>query len=250
MATAKSSMSATKHFIRPDWPAPACVKAVSTTRAGGLSAAPYDALNLGDHVGDIPSAVAANRALLAQHVPVEPLWLTQVHGKIVADAASALPRTQADAAIARQAGCVCAIMTADCLPVLFCDQDGTAVGAAHAGWRGLADGVLEATVSAMQVNPDKIMAWLGPAIGPTAFEVGHEVREAFVSSLPAHAEAFAPHGEKWLGDLYLLARQRLNQIGVTAIYGGDRCTYSEPEDFFSYRRDKQTGRMASLIWLE
>jgi len=251
MTTAKSSMSATNPaLITPDWPAPAHIKAISTTRTGGVSAAPFAALNLGDHVGDDMAFVNANRALLRQHLPAEPLWLKQVHGRFVADAGCATANTEADAAVAHSKNVVCAIMTADCLPVLFCDRAGTAVGAAHAGWRGLADGVLEATVAAMRVEADEILAWFGPAIGPTAFEVGSEVRATFIQHDPQHASAFAPHGEKWLCDLYLLARQRLNRIGVTAIYGGDRCTHSEPEHFFSYRRDGQTGRMASLIWME
>jgi len=251
MTTAKSSMSATNPaLITPDWPAPAHIKAISTTRTGGVSAAPFAALNLGDHVGDDMAFVNANRALLRQHLPAEPLWLKQVHGRFVADAGCATANTEADAAVAHSKNVVCAIMTADCLPVLFCDRAGTAVGAAHAGWRGLADGVLEATVAAMRVEADEILAWFGPAIGPTAFEVGGEVRATFIQHDPQHASAFAPHGEKWLCDLYLLARQRLNRIGVTAIYGGDRCTHSEPEHFFSYRRDGQTGRMASLIWME
>ena len=249
MATAKSSMSATE-LLRPDWPAPARVKAFSTTRAGGVSIAPYSALNLGSHVGDAPEAVAANRTLLTRHLPAQPLWLTQVHGKTVVDAALAAPDSEADAAIAHQAHCICTIMTADCLPVLFCDQAGSAVGAAHAGWRGLADGVLEATVDAMRCDASDIMAWFGPAIGPTAFEVGHDVRDIFVNQDPVHASAFVARGEKWLCDLYLLARQRLNKMGITLIFGGERCTYSESAQFFSYRRDGRTGRMASLIWLE
>lgn len=239
-------------LITPDWPAPANVKALSSTRHGGTSAGPYAALNLGNHVGDDPKSVAANRALLGRHIPMEPLWLTQVHGTTVVDAACTCPHAEADASIARMANRICAIMTADCLPVLFCDARGTAVGAAHAGWRGLNAGILEATVKAMQTPPGEIMAWLGPAIGPDAFEVGPEVRAAFTAHDPAAASAFRPgtHDGKWLADLYLLARQRLAACSVTQVYGGNRCTFTEEETFFSYRRDGTTGRMASLIWLE
>lgn len=253
MTIAKSFMSKTDlQFIVPDWPAPAKVKALSTTRHGGMSIAPFDSLNLAEHVGDDLQSVAANRTLLGQHIPMEPLWLTQVHGKSVANAACTCPHAEADAAIARMDYRICAIMTADCLPVLLCDKAGTAVGAAHAGWRGLCDGVLEATVTAMQVPGEEILAWLGPAIGPTAFEVGEEVRTAFLAHDAAAASAFLPGKTegKWLANLYQLARQRLASCGVTQIYGGAHCTFTEKETFFSYRRDGQTGRMASLIWLE
>ncbi|MBS1157396.1 MAG: hypothetical protein H6R07_3320 [Proteobacteria bacterium] len=239
-------------LITPDWPAPANVKALSTTRHGGTSTGPYAALNLGSHVGDDPQSVIANRALLGQHLPMEPLWLTQVHGTTVVNAACTCPHAEADASIARMANRICTIMTADCLPVLFCDTQGTAVGAAHAGWRGLNAGILEATVKAMQTPPGEIMAWLGPAIGPDAFEVGSEVRTAFIAHALAATSAFRPstHDGKWLADLYQLARQRLAACGVTQVYGGNRCTFTEEETFFSYRRDSTTGRMASLIWLE
>lgn len=239
-------------LITPDWPAPANVKALSTTRHGGVSTGPYAALNLGNHVGDDPQRVAANRALLGQHLPMEPLWLTQVHGTTVVNAACTCPHAEADASIARMANRICAIMTADCLPVLFCDTQGTAVGAAHAGWRGLNAGVLEATVKAMQTPLGEIMAWLGPAIGPEAFEVGPEVRAAFMVQDAIAESAFRPSANenKWLADLYQLARQRLAACGVTQVYGGNRCTFTEEETFFSYRRDGTTGRMASLIWLE
>lgn len=239
-------------FILPDWPAPPNVKALSSTRRGGFSRTPFDSLNLGTHVGDDPQAVARNRASLRQHLPAEPLWLNQVHGKAAVDAGRASAGTDADAAIAQAPGPVCAIMTADCLPVLLCDEAGTVVGAAHAGWRGLCDGVLEVTVAAMSAAPERILAWLGPAIGPQAFEVGDEVRAAFLSHDARAVDAFrsgAAEG-KWLADLYQLARQRLEACGITRIYGGEYCTFSEPERFFSYRRDGQTGRMASLIWLE
>lgn len=239
-------------LIVPDWPAPSRVKALSTTRLGGVSQVPYASFNLGDHVGDDAQAVVANRALLGQYLPMEPLWLTQVHGKSVVDAASTCPHAEADASFARTAMRICTVMTADCLPVLLCDRQGTVVGAAHAGWRGLHAGVLEATINAMQAPSQDIMAWLGPAIGPDAFEVGEEVRTAFTTADAKAGLAFRPAGQegKWLADLYLLARQRLANCGVTQVYGGNRCTYTEAETFFSYRRDGQTGRMASLIWLE
>jgi len=239
--------------IIPDWPAPAGVASLVTTRSGGLSHDAFASLNLGDHVGDDPAAVAANRDIVRQHIGGEPAWLSQVHGTRVVDAAEfvgvASP-PEADASFARRSGAACVVMTADCLPVLFCDTAGTVVAAAHAGWRGLQGGVLEATVAAMGVPGSDVMAWLGPAIGPRAFEVGGEVRDAFMANSPGAVEAFKPaaHG-KWLADIYLLARQRLSRQGVTRIFGGDFCTVTEKERFFSYRRDGQTGRMASLIWL-
>jgi YfiH family protein len=247
------SLSLTDYLIIPDWPAPAKVRAFQTTRQGGISAAPFDSLNLGDHVGDAPLVVARNRMLLNTLLPSEPVWLEQVHGTVVANADLAGCRTVADASIARRG--VCVVMTADCLPVLLCDQAGTVVGAAHAGWKGLAAGVIEATVCEMGVEPVELMAWLGPAISQKAFEVGGEVRDEFIKSDPAAAAAFIPsplQGEssKYLADIYALARLRLNALGVTQIYGGDRCTYSEPEQFFSYRRDGVTGRQGSFIWVK
>ena len=239
-------------FLLPSWPAPSNVKALSTTRNGGVSTGAYTSLNLGSHVGDDPKNVAQNRVILGKHLPAEPLWLTQVHGKTVVNAACTCPYAEADAASTRMTNQICTIMTADCLPVLFCDMRGTAVAAAHAGWRGLKAGVLESTVNAMQVPSHEIMAWLGPAIGPDAFEVGGEVRTAFLADDKAAERAFRPstNSEKWLADLYLLAKQRLGNCGITHIYGGDRCTFTEKETFFSYRRDGNSGRMASLIWLE
>jgi len=234
----------------PDWPLPAGVHALQTIRGGGASAGPYAAFNLGDHVGDAPAAVALNRRRLAACVPGRIGWLQQVHGTAVADLDhlyEAVP--VADAAIARERGVACAIMTADCLPVLFCAADGSVVGAAHAGWRGLLAGVLEATVSAMAMSPGRIRAWLGPAIGPEAFEVGAEVRDAFVARDAAAAGCFRPLPEgKWLADLHALARQRLADVGVTDVAGGDACTFRDADRFFSYRRDGITGRMATLIW--
>ncbi|MDR0702731.1 MAG: peptidoglycan editing factor PgeF [Azoarcus sp.] len=241
-------------FILPDWPAPPAVRALVTTRLGGHSKAPYDSLNLGAHVGDDPAAVAANRALLRRHLPAEPYWLEQVHGTAVALADGGARRAppRADAAVARAPGAVCAVMTADCLPVLFCDRDGAAVAAAHAGWRGLAAGVLEAAIAAMAMPPARIIAWLGPAIGPAAFEVGDDVRDAFLALDPGACAAFAARetSGKWLADLYALARRRLTRAGVSRIYGGGRCTSTETARFYSYRRDGATGRFASLVWLE
>jgi hypothetical protein len=238
-------------FIAPDWPAPANVRAMQTTRAGGVSPAPYDSMNLGLHVGDDPLRVNHNRQSLSALLPTEPVWLEQVHGTEVANADAAACRVVADASIARHRGSVCVVMTADCLPVLLCDGDGTVVAAVHAGWRSLCDGVIEATVKAMDVAPHKLMAWLGPAISQTHFEVGAEVREAFIAQHAQAKEAFvAQDGSgKYLADLYLLAHQRLNALGVTSIHGGGRCTYGEPDCFFSYRRDGVTGRMGTFIWL-
>ena len=244
-------MRLSEHLIIPDWPAPANVKTLQTTRLGGNSSAPYDSFNLGDHVGDAPLSVARNRMMLNTLLPSEPVWLKQVHGTVVANAdmASCLP--QADACIARHRAAVCVVMTADCLPVLLCDQQGSVVGAAHAGWKGLAAGVIEATVQAMDVAPQNLMAWLGPAISQQAFEVGDEVRVLFVGADSQAAAAFIPgqYG-KWLADIYVLARLRLNALGITQIYGGDFCTYSDRERFFSYRRDGVTGRMGTFIWLD
>ena len=235
----------------PAWPAPPGVRALQTLRSGGCSLAPWDSFNLGDHVGDIPECVAANRAQLRQLLPAEPLWLQQVHGNVAVNAEKHTNFVAADASFTRCSGVVCAVMTADCLPVLFCDRAGTVVAAAHAGWRGLQAGVLEQTVSSMAVPPAEILAWLGPAIGPSCFEVGDEVRAAFLSQSPAAETAFLAHSPgKWLADIYQLARQHLNRCGVFAISGGEACTLSEKARYFSFRRDGVTGRMTSLIWLE
>lgn len=245
-------------WITPDWPAPPRVRALMTTRHGGVSLPPYDSLNLASHVGDDPRAVAENRRILRRHLPAEPLWLTQVHGAGVAEAGRDAAGVEADAALARTPGRVCAVLTADCLPVLLCDARASVVAAAHAGWRGLASGVIEATVRAMRIGPARILAWLGPAIGPDAFEVGEEVRQAFIAQDPLAATAFRPAlpgtldgaPRKWLADLYALARLRLKAMGVEQVYGGYGCTYREAERFYSYRRDGRTGRMAALIWLD
>lgn len=249
-------------IILPQWGMPLpTIGALSTTRACGFSAAPYDdgqgggGLNLGAHVGDAIENVQRNRAQLQRHLPAEPVWLDQVHGTRVVDAATVTEPTEADASFTTQPGVVCAIMTADCLPVLFADKAGKVVGAAHAGWRGLVAGVLENTVARMRdasAADINIIAWLGPAIGPAYFEVGEEVRQAFVDRAAAHANAFTPIAArpgKYLADLYRLATQVLHAAGVTDVRGGRFCTVAEPQRFYSYRRDGTTGRMASLIWL-
>lgn len=237
-------------WITPDWPAPAGVRALTSLRAGGVSRGAYAGLNLALHVGDDPERVRENRDRLARAagVPVEPCWLEQVHGAGVIDAADWRPGVRADAAVARDPGRVCAVLTADCLPVLLCARDGGAVAAIHAGWRGLAAGVIEAAVRALG---DSGIAWLGPAIGPQAFEVGEEVRAVFLAADADAAAAFRPSpAGRWLADLYRLARRRLRAAGVTEVYGGGECTHRDAARFYSYRRDGVTGRMASLIWRE
>lgn len=240
------------NWLKPDWPAPSHVQAICTTRTGGVSVAPFDSLNLGDHVGDDPVAVARNRQLVAEalDLPAAPFWLQQVHGVKVARQNVDNLGCPADASVSFKTNEVCVVMTADCLPVLFCDRAGTRVAAAHAGWRGLCDGVLEETVRALDCDPAEILAWMGPAIGPQAFEVGDEVRAAFMRHDQRATEAFKPMVEgKWLADIYQLGRQRLASVGVNAVLGGDLCTYNQQDLFYSFRRDAQTGRMASLIWL-
>lgn len=238
-------------LIIPDWPAPPNVRALVTTRQGGVSLPPWASFNLGDHVGDDPACVAENRKRLSATLPGPAIWLRQVHGTRCVDAGAVAPGTEADAAIARRPGVVCAVLTADCLPVLLCDDAGTVVGVAHAGWRGLASGVIEATVAAMAVPGDRLLAWLGPAIGPQAFEVGDEVRATFMAQNPAASAAFvAGIPGKWWCDIYRLAAQRLDVLGVRRIASADFCTVRDSDHFFSYRRDGVTGRMASLIWLE
>lgn len=239
-------------LILPDWPLPEGVAACSSTRSGGVSLPPYDSLNLGAHCGDDPALVEENRTRLfaAGGLPSKPVWLEQVHGTDVLKLSGGpYASKRADASYSNTPGTVCAVMTADCLPVLFCNRQGTEVAAAHAGWRGLCAGVLESTIACFADSPQNLMAWLGPAIGPKAFEVGAEVRDAFIEKDAQAERAFRPVGEKYFADIYLLARQRLANAGVTQVFGGDRCTFSEKETFFSYRRDKVTGRMASFIWL-
>lgn len=237
-------------WLIPDWPAPAGVKACVTTRDGGVSLAPFDSLNLGDHVEDRPQAVAENRRRLTEHFAIAPAWLQQVHGIAVAHADPGVV-VSADASWSATPGIACAVMTADCLPALFCNRAGTRVAAAHAGWRGLAAGVLEATLDSLDVPAAEVLVWLGPAIGPQSFEVGAEVREAFVAQLAAAEQAFVPSVNvgRFMADIYQLARLRLASRGVTAVYGGGYCTVTDPR-FFSYRRSPRTGRFASLIWLE
>lgn len=243
-------------WLEPDWPAPARVRVLSTLRRGGVSAGPYASLNLAAHVGDDPGAVAENRRRLRQATmaPQEPLWLEQVHGAGVAvndgrnDGQNASPR--ADAAVASRRGQVCAVLTADCLPLVLCDRAGTCVGIAHGGWRGLAAGVVDATVAALDRDPPDLFAWLGPAIGPTAFEVGADVRDAY-QGRSAAATCFAANDRgRFQADLYGLAREALAAAGVTSVYGGGWCTAGDPADFFSFRRDGTTGRMATLAWLD
>jgi len=255
-------------WLQPDWPAPARVRAVFTTRAGGVSAAPFDAMNLGDHVNDMPEAVRANRAVLREALAAEPVFLQQVHGPQVAVLEQAsnpqAPATVADACVTTRRGLACTIMVADCLPVLFTNRQGSAVAAAHAGWRGLAGeggrGVLEAVVASFAAQSGSVvpemMAWLGPCIGPDAFEVGDEVREAFVAQQPEAAALFRPHAAgKWMADLPGLARLRLRALGFADvhIHGNDSsavwCTVGSPSRFFSYRRERVTGRMAACVWL-
>jgi len=238
-------------WIVPEWPAPASVQAVMTTRHGGTSLVPFDAMNTATHVGDDPLAVQRNRHILGRWLPAEPVWLNQVHGIAVANADACHPvPPDADASVARWPEQVCVVQTADCLPVLFCDVRGCVVAAAHAGWRGLAAGVLEATVQAMHTPPQEILAWMGAAIGPDHFEVGEEVRSVFVGQHPQAARAFRPsQGHKWLADIYCLARIHLEAAGVKQIWGGGLCSYRDAERFYSYRRERQTGRMSSLIWL-
>lgn len=240
-------------WIVPRWPAPANVSACVTTRSGGVSQGPYHSLNLGDHVGDDSRNVAQNRALLqeALGLPSAPVWLDQVHGTGVLELPYAGTRPpQADGSFSRSVGAVCAVMTADCLPVLMCDKSGSVVAAVHAGWRGLAAGVIEHAMAAMAVAPDSLMVWLGPAIGPQAFEVGEDVVQAFVAGNEDARLAFQQTSQdRWLADIYQLARMRLLAMGVNDISGGDFCTFNDAERFYSFRRDKLTGRMVSLIWL-
>ena len=240
-------------YILPTWPAPASVCAYVSTRVGGVSNPPFDGLNLGLHVDDDPAAVKQNRQLFASYIdmPDSAVWLNQVHGTEVAQLPCGLPLKSADAATSRTVNQVCAVLTADCLPVFFCNLSGTQVAVAHAGWRGLCSGVLESTLAQFD-EKDDVIAWLGPSIGPSAFEVGDEVKEAFTSVDPQAELAFGSsmRAGKWFADLYLLARQRLLSAGVKQIYGGDYCTFTDSERFFSYRREGMTGRMASVIWLK
>ena len=233
-------------WIGPDWPVPPTVRALCTTRSGGFSEGPWSSMNLGAHCGDDPVSVQQNRELLAAMLPANPLWLRQVHGAIaIQHDSSGAEEPEADGVVASGMNQVCAVLTADCLPVLFSNREGTKVAAAHAGWRGLARGVLEATLNAMDEPPDRVIAWLGPAIGPDHYEVGQEVFDAF----PAAASGgFRQQGGRWLMNLPELARKQLAAAGLQSIHGGGFCTFTEHERFFSYRRDGTTGRMACLVW--
>ena len=243
-------------WIVPDWPAPTRVRALITSRNGGVSRAPFDSMNLGTRVGDDARHVQENRARLRALLPAEPHWLRQVHGARVTEARQAAAEEEADACVARTPGEVCVVLVADCLPVLLCDRAGSVVAAAHAGWRGLSHGVLESTVAAMDPAGTDLLAWLGPAIGPDAFEVGRDVLDAFTAVDAGAAACFRsrpprPDGApKWFADLYALARRRLAAAGVHAVFGGGLCTSSDARRFFSHRRDRRTGRQAALVWLE
>ncbi|MDH5423673.1 MAG: peptidoglycan editing factor PgeF [Gammaproteobacteria bacterium] len=238
-------------FLWADWPAPANVRALTTTRKGGVSQGCYSSLNLADHVEDNPADVKKNRQIVSESLKItEPVWLKQVHGTGVADAATARHHAEADAVFSNRVDSVCAILTADCLPLLFCNQQATKVAAAHAGWRGLANGVIENTVSALQEKSENIMVWLGPAIGPSCFEVGGDVVDAFVSVQADASTAFIKtDATHYLADIYQLARMRLKRLGIERVYGGGLCTYTDEERFFSFRKNKVCGRMASMIWV-
>ena len=241
-------------WILPSWPVPLEVRSLSTQRSGGVSAAPFESLNLGDHVGDDARAVWENRRLLytAGRLPAEPMWLSQQHGKKVLDLDGPYDAlAEADASFTRRPGRVCTILTADCLPVLLASDSGDGVAAAHAGWRGLAAGVIEATVRALALPPESLLAWLGPAIGPAHFEIGAEVRDELLRADSQSEGAFERNARgRYMADLAALARRRLERLGVARVYGGDSCTYAAAEEYFSHRRDGRTGRQATLIWLE
>ncbi len=235
--------------IKANWPAPKNINAFTTTRIGGCSQGPFASFNLGHHVEDDDNHVNQNRQLLQQQLPSEPLWLQQVHGNTVVQADLCNSYPKADAAFTSQASKVCCILTADCLPILLCDKQGKHIAAIHGGWRSLATNIIANTLQEMKVPPQDTLAWLGPAIGPSKFEVGEEVRNAFIQSNSSLEKAFMPQQDKWLANLYIIATQQLSQLRVTDVYGGEYCTYSQHELFYSYRRDTHTGRMASLIWL-
>ena len=240
-------------WIVPDWPAPSRVRAFVTTRAGGVSEGDYASLNLGVRSGDAPENVEHNRGLVRAHLPAAPHWLAQVHGNEVAmvDELAEDANAMADAAVTRKAGRVCTVLTADCMPLFLADEWGARVAVAHAGWRGMSSGVIENAVAAMGGVPESLVAWMGPAIGPDAFEVGPEVREAFVASDPGSESAFRAHRPgKFMADLYALARRRLALAGVREIHGGGYCTFNDTDRFFSYRREKRSGRMGAFIWIE
>lgn len=249
-----SAINVSASFICPQWPAPKKVKAYSSTRLGGVSKSPFSSLNLGAHVGDDAKSVDSNRQLFAlqTNMPKSLRWLNQVHGSHTVHLPSSVAGDiAADASFTQMKEQVCAVMTADCLPLLVCNEKGTEVAACHAGWRGLCEGVIESCIAQFD-STEGLMVWLGPAIGARAFEVGSEVKQAFIDKDISAEAAFKPstNDKKWLADIYLLAKQRLAKLGIDQIYGGDFCTYEDEEHFFSYRRDQQTGRLASVIWIE
>jgi YfiH family protein len=239
-------------FITPEWPAPANVHALTTLRTGGYSSGPYTGFNLATHTGDDAATVRCNRALLREHfsLPAEPIWLQQVHSNRIIAADPDKVGNEADGSWTDRAGRVCVVMTADCLPVLICNQQGSKVAAAHAGWRGLHAGVVTNAIRKLESDPAELMVWLGPAIGPRAFEVGAEVFRALTDRNAENTSAFRRTGDQhWLCDLYQLARIELFNQGLTSVFGGNECTFTDEQRFYSYRRDGDTGRMASLIWL-
>lgn len=243
-----NSMANDKHFLTPDWDTPANIHVAMTLRTGGVSQGEFASLNPATHVNDDINAVRENRAIIKQllDLPSEPVWLEQIHSNIVVQADQPIT-TSADASFTAQSGIVCAVLTADCLPLAFCSKDGQKVAAVHAGWKGLLAGIITNTVTALKTND--LLVWLAPAIGPEKFEVGEEVRELFIAKNPDFVAAFRPHlPQKWLADIYQLARIELASLGITQVYGGNFCTVSDPARFYSYRRDHTTGRMATLIW--
>lgn len=242
-------MGTSRHWLQPDWPAPANVHSVTTLRTGGVSQDSYASLNLAAHVGDNPALVSQNRQIIKTllNLPSGPVWLNQTHSNRAVKAIATSSPPQADASYTDQLGVVCAVLTADCLPLLVCAANGTEIAAVHAGWRGLLDGVIDNTITALKDND--VLVWLGPAIGPEHFEVGAEVRTAFLAKSAGYAPAFKQHRhDKWLADIYQLARINLAALGIDKVYGGNFCTATDHERFYSYRRDKDTGRMATLIW--
>lgn len=241
-------------MIAANWPAPKNIKAFTTTREGGVSKPPFSSNNLGDHVGDSPNFVKTNRHLFTQQLPNPPIWLNQTHSTnvhhIKNTSTDNTPIINTDASFTQLNKAVCCVMTADCLPVLMTNKQGDAVAAIHAGWRGLADGIIEKTVNIFDDKPENLLAWFGPAIGPEVFEVGSDVYDKFVTQDPTCSIAFTTVGDKYLANIYQLATIRLNHLGITNIYGGEYCSYSQESLFYSYRRDGQTGRMASVIWID
>jgi YfiH family protein len=247
------SVKIPSEWLQPDWPAPAGVRAFVTTRAGGVSTGEYASMNLGLRSGDDVERVAMNRAIVRDVLPADPAWIAQVHGTAVADLDRLAPgeTPTADASVTSSKGRVAVVQVADCMPLLLCDAKGSRVGAAHAGWRGMAAGVIENAVAAMGAAPAEVIAWMGPSIGPRAFEVGPEVRAAFIAADPGGEAAFVDHVPgKFMADLYALARRRLARAGVREIHGGGFCTFSEAERFFSYRRMQRSGRMGAFVWME